>query len=90
MTPRSGRGGFTLIELMVVAVLGILVVLAAYTVMVNSSQITGSTAPIFNDSRYTTYVGASLLAGGAVVNSGTMTCAGVYDETYAFSTSGCP
>ncbi|CAG0959210.1 hypothetical protein GPROT1_00685 [Gammaproteobacteria bacterium] len=62
-----------------------------YTVIVNNSQITGSTNTISNDSEFTTRVGASLSSGGAVsAGSGTVTCAGVYDETYAFYASTCP
>jgi len=55
----------------------------SYTVTVNNSQITGSTATIRSDAEFTTYVGASLLDGGDVVpNSGTMTCVGAYNEGY--------
>jgi len=56
----------------------------AYTVRVNNSQITGSTNTIYNDSEFTTRIGASQLSGGVVsVNGGTVTCIGVYDENYA-------
>jgi hypothetical protein len=61
-----------------------------YAVTVRNSQVTGSTNTIFNDSEYTTLVGATLLGGGAVANGGTLTCAGVYDENYAFTASTCP
>jgi hypothetical protein len=62
-----------------------------YTVTVNNSQITGSTSTIRNDSAFTTRVGASKLDGGAVsAGSGTVTCAGVYDENYAFYAGTCP
>jgi len=53
-------------------------------VRVNNSQITGNTT-IRNDSEFTTRIGASQLSGGAVVGGGTVTCAGVYDESYTFS-----
>ena len=56
----------------------------AYMVRVNNSQITGNTT-IRNDSEFTTRIGASQLSGGAVVGGGTVTCAGVYDESYTFS-----
>jgi hypothetical protein len=63
----------------------------SYTVTLNNSQVTGSTNTIINHSEFTTRVGASLLDGGAVnANGGTVTCAGVYDEAYAFYASTCP
>jgi hypothetical protein len=62
-----------------------------YTVTLGSSQLTGASTPIFNDDEFTTLVGASLLDGGAIVTTtGTITCAGVYDENYAFYASTCP
>jgi len=55
----------------------------AYTVLVNNSQISGSTNTIYNDPNFTTRVGASQLDGGAVfVGGGTFTCIGAYDENY--------
>ena len=58
---------------------------------IDHCQIAGSVNTILNDAGYTTYVGASLLSGGIVdANGGTVTCAGVYDENYAFSISVCP
>ncbi|TFH35309.1 MAG: hypothetical protein E4G99_07585 [Anaerolineales bacterium] len=64
---------------------------SSYTVRIDHCQITGSVNTIRNDAEYTTYVGASLLSGGTVnANGGTVICAGVYDETYTFSASGCP
>jgi len=64
---------------------------SSYTVHIDHCQITGSVNTIHNDAEYTTYVGASLLSGGTVnANGGTVICAGVYDETYTFSASGCP
>ncbi len=63
----------------------------SYTVLVNNSQISGSNNTIYNDSHFTTRVGASKLSGGAVsLGGGTVTCAGVYDEAYAFYASTCP
>jgi len=63
-----------------------------YTVSVNNSQVTGSTNTIYNDPFFITYIGASQLSGGAVFGGGgTVTCAGVYDEAYAFFTGpACP
>jgi len=64
----------------------------SFTVRINNSQvITASTATIYNNAYFTTFVGASQLAGGAVTGGGTIICAGVYDENYAFSTGpACP
>jgi len=63
----------------------------SYTVRINNSQITGLNNTIVNDAEFTTRVGGSQLAGGAVVTGGgTVTCAGVYDEDYVFSASTCP
>lgn len=62
----------------------------SYTVTVNNSQVTGSTNTIYNDPHFITQIGASLLAGGPVENIDTLTCAGVYDENYAFSADTCP
>ena len=62
----------------------------AYTVKINHSQVTGSTNTIFNESHFTTLVGATLLDGGtALANGGTLTCAGVYDESYGFYAAHC-
>ena len=60
----------------------------SYKVLLDSSQITASTSTIRNDNEFTTRIGASLLSGGGV--DGTVTCAGVYDEDYAFYASTCP
>jgi hypothetical protein len=62
-----------------------------YTVLVNDSQVTGSTNTISNTGG-TILVGASQLSGGVVLNTagGTLTCAGVYDENYVFYPSTCP
>jgi hypothetical protein len=62
-----------------------------FTVLVSNSQITGSTNTILNDAEFTTLIGGSLLNGGPVsTGGGTVTCAGVYDEIYAFYASTCP
>jgi len=61
----------------------------AYTVIVRDSQITGSAATLRNDTAYTLRVAVSQLSGGATSGSG-ITCAGVYDENYTFSSSTCP
>ncbi len=61
------------------------------TVLVNNSQVSGSTHTIYNGTNSVTRIGASQLSGGAVsVGGGTVTCAGVYDENYAFYASTCP
>jgi len=53
----------------------------SYTVLINNSQISGTTNSIRNYSTFTILVGASQLSGGAVTG-GTFTCVGVYDENY--------
>jgi hypothetical protein len=60
------------------------------TIMINNSVIIGSTNTIYNGINTTTRVGSTKLEGGAVSNSGTLTCAGVYDESYTFYTTACP
>ncbi len=60
------------------------------TVNINHSVIRGTSATINNDSNVTTRVGNTQLDGGAVVNKGTLICAGVYDENYAFYANTCP
>jgi hypothetical protein len=60
------------------------------TITINNSVITGSTYTIRNGTGATTRVGNTKLAGGSVSNSGTLTCAGVYDENYTFYPSTCP
>jgi hypothetical protein len=60
------------------------------TVRIDHSVITGSTNTIRNQPDATAYVGSTRLDGGAVSNSGTITCAAVYDENYAFYPNTCP
>ena len=62
----------------------------SYTVTVNNCQIMGSSNTIDNDDEFTTLVGGSLLSGGPVTGTGTVTCAGVYDEAYTWYDSACP
>jgi len=63
----------------------------AAVVVINHSQIYAPSATIKNANNFATSVGASLLSGGAVsITGGTVTCAGVYDEGYAFYASTCP
>lgn len=60
------------------------------TVTVSNCQITGSTNAIYHQVGSTTRVGGSLLSGGPVAGTGIVTCAGVYDENFAFYASTCP
>ncbi len=57
------------------------------TLLVNNSKISGSTNTLISATS-TIRIGASQLSGGPV--SGTVTCAGVYDEAYVFYASTCP
>ncbi len=63
-----------------------------FTAHINQSRISAfSGHTISNYSNAATYVGASWLSGGAVIDSGgVLTCAGVYDEDYVFYASTCP
>ncbi len=61
-----------------------------HTVTVHNSQIGGSTNTIYNDSEFTTRIGASKLDGGPAGGGGVFACAGVYDENYTFYASTCP
>jgi hypothetical protein len=64
-----------------------------YTVTIDSCQITAASHTVFNNQdpgNYVTMVGASLLSGGTVTGTGTITCAGIYDENYAFHSDTCP
>ncbi len=58
------------------------------TVIVDASQITGSTNAIFNDPDFTVRVGSSLLGGGAVTGGG-MICVASYSEAHVELTSAC-
>jgi hypothetical protein len=69
--------------------IGILNTNGSGTVNVDRSTVSASTSSIATSAGYTTRVGVSKLAGGAV--SGTVTCAQVYDEIYtSFAGPGCP
>lgn len=56
-----------------------------YLVDVDNSVITASTGTIRNDAEFTTRIGASKLDGGDVSGGGNVICAGVHDESYAFT-----
>ena len=56
---------------------------------IEHSIISGSIT-IWNGSGVVTYVANTRLDGGSVSNTGTLTCAGVYDENYAFYANTCP
>jgi hypothetical protein len=60
------------------------------TIRIHHSVIKGTMHTVFNGPGTTTFVGNTQLDGGAVSNSGTLTCAGVYDENYTFYPSTCP
>jgi len=59
-------------------------------IMIHNSVIIGSTNTLWNGTNTTTRVANTKLSGGPVSNSGTLTCAGVYDENYTFYASTCP
>lgn len=60
------------------------------TVEVRSSVLAGPTQTVLVHPGATVRVALSQLAGDAPSVSGTLTCAGVYDESFAFSANGCP
>ena len=60
------------------------------TVKIAHSVIKGTSGTIGNETGVTTWVANTQLDGGPVYNSGTLTCAGVYDENYTFYASTCP
>jgi hypothetical protein len=63
----------------------------SYAVHANQCQITAATRTVRNDTAFATRVGDSQLAGGAVGGTGSLQCAGVYDENYVFSAGpACP
>ena len=62
-------------------------------VYLNHCDIEATTNTVYNATNVDTYLGACLLNGGptyAGTTDATMTCAGCYDENYAFSASTCP
>jgi hypothetical protein len=61
----------------------------SYTVTINNSQITGNTSTIYQDSHYTTRLGASQLIGSGVQGSGSYICAFSYNGSYAALNSSC-
>ncbi len=62
-----------------------------YLVTLEHSRIESEDETVRNDAEFTTLVGNSRLAGDPVdPRGGTVTCAGVYDETYTFFASTCP
>jgi hypothetical protein len=54
----------------------------SYMIKIDGSQITGGTSTIYQDSHYTTQVGASKLVGGGAQGSGIYKCASSYDGNY--------
>jgi len=61
-----------------------------YLVLVTNSQINCGTTTISNSAGITTRIAASELNGGGISNSGTLTCAGVYDGNFVFHANTCP
>lgn len=63
-----------------------------YNVLVNNSQIEGSTRTVYGESGFRIRIGGSQMSGGPALSvGGSLVCAGVYDENYVFSTGpGCP
>jgi hypothetical protein len=64
--------------------------LSSGTIRINHSVIKGTYASVYNEVGVTTRVGATQMDGGPPINSGTLTCAGVYDENYTFYATACP
>ncbi|MCH7667038.1 MAG: hypothetical protein IH936_14050 [Acidobacteria bacterium] len=57
-----------------------------FLVTVDNSEIIGQTGTVRNGVGFDTKIGGSLLSGGNMkIDGGTVVCAGVWDETYAFS-----
>ena len=56
---------------------------ASGAVKITNSVINGTTSTIYNSSGAKTFVGNTQLDGGPVSNAGTLTCAGVYNRSYA-------
>jgi len=59
-----------------------------YIIIINSSQISASTSTIYQDSHYTTQVGASQLAGGGAFG-GTYICAASYNGNFTLLDNTC-
>lgn len=62
----------------------------SFTIEIDRSKVSGADNTFVNDAEFTTRVALSQLSGGSVVGGGTVTCAGVYDEAFAFSAGACP
>ena len=60
----------------------------SYTVKIDNSQVTGFTSTIYQDSHYTTQVGASQVIGAGVFG-GTYTCVASYNGNYIALNSTC-
>lgn len=60
----------------------------SYTLKINNSQITGSTSTIYQESTYTTQVGASQLIGAGAFG-GTYVCVASYNGSYAALNNSC-
>jgi hypothetical protein len=60
----------------------------SYTVKISNSQITGSTSTIYQESYYTTQVGASQIAGAGAFG-GTYVCVASYSGNFAALNSAC-
>lgn len=62
----------------------------AGVVRIDHSVVTAATCTVNNGSGVTTYVAGTRLENGTVCNAGTVVCAGVTDEAYAFYPGTCP
>jgi hypothetical protein len=63
----------------------------AWAVEVHASQLWAQTAMVRNVAGFDTRIGGSSLAGGGLmVNTGTLVCAGVYDDAFTFYFDSCP
>ncbi len=60
------------------------------TVTIDRSVISGTTNTVWNDGANTKVAHTRLDGGNSLNSSGTLTCAGIYDETYTFFTNSCP
>jgi len=59
------------------------------TVKIDRSTVSGTTSSIFNGAGVTTLVGSTRLDGGAVLNSGVLTCVGAYNGNYTPLNASC-